>query len=44
MVELVVNCLFCFSEKAGLMDFDQEDVMILLPPLFTTKDFPVNLV
>ncbi|XP_021626776.1 general transcription factor 3C polypeptide 5 isoform X4 [Manihot esculenta] len=31
-------------EKAGLMDFDQEDVMILLPPLFTTKDFPVNLV
>ncbi|KAJ9173931.1 hypothetical protein P3X46_017015 [Hevea brasiliensis] len=31
-------------EKAGLMDLDQEDVMILLPPLFTTKDLPVNLV
>ncbi|XP_020538055.1 general transcription factor 3C polypeptide 5 isoform X1 [Jatropha curcas] len=30
-------------EKAGLMDLDQEDVLILVPPRFTTKDMPVNL-
>ncbi|XP_062170163.1 uncharacterized protein LOC133875905 [Alnus glutinosa] len=31
-------------EKGGLMDVDQEDVMILLPPLFSPKDVPENLV
>ncbi|KAB1218180.1 General transcription factor 3C polypeptide 5 [Morella rubra] len=31
-------------EKGGLMDVDQEDVMILLPPLFSLKDVPENLV
>ncbi|KAJ8755508.1 hypothetical protein K2173_019306 [Erythroxylum novogranatense] len=31
-------------EKAGLMDLDKEDVMILLPPLFSLKDTPENLV
>ncbi|KAG6732938.1 hypothetical protein I3843_01G194500 [Carya illinoinensis] len=30
-------------EKGGLMDVDQEDVMILLPPLFSLKDMPENL-
>eukprot|EP00257_Ricinus_communis_P021369 XP_015580843.1 general transcription factor 3C polypeptide 5 isoform X2 [Ricinus communis] len=30
-------------DKAGLMDLDQEDVMILVPPHFTSKDMPVNL-
>ncbi|XP_016447969.2 uncharacterized protein LOC107773035 isoform X1 [Nicotiana tabacum] len=31
-------------EKGGLMDVDQEDLMILLPPLFSLKDIPVNIV
>ncbi|KAJ8527780.1 hypothetical protein K7X08_015231 [Anisodus acutangulus] len=31
-------------EKGGLMDVDQEDLMILLPPLFSTKDMPDNIV
>ncbi|XP_038710557.1 general transcription factor 3C polypeptide 5-like isoform X2 [Tripterygium wilfordii] len=31
-------------EKAGFMDLDQEEVMILLPPLFAPKDMPENLV
>ncbi|XP_060209462.1 uncharacterized protein LOC132636557 isoform X2 [Lycium barbarum] len=31
-------------EKGGLMDVDQEDLMILLPPLFSTKDTPDNIV
>uniref|UniRef100_A0A2N9E158 Transcription factor IIIC subunit 5 HTH domain-containing protein n=1 Tax=Fagus sylvatica TaxID=28930 RepID=A0A2N9E158_FAGSY len=30
--------------KGGLMDVDHEDVMILLPPLFSLKDVPENLV
>ncbi|XP_050237708.1 uncharacterized protein LOC126687258 [Mercurialis annua] len=29
--------------KAGFMGMDQEDVMILVPPLFTMKDMPANL-
>ncbi|KAM3320692.1 general transcription factor 3C polypeptide 5 isoform X1 [Capsicum chacoense] len=31
-------------EKGGLMDVDQEDLMILLPPLFSSKDMPDNIV
>ncbi|KAK9947270.1 hypothetical protein M0R45_002904 [Rubus argutus] len=31
-------------DRGGLMDVDQEDVMILLPPLFAPKDVPDNLV
>ncbi|KAJ7969113.1 general transcription factor 3C polypeptide 5-like [Quillaja saponaria] len=31
-------------EKGGLMDVDQEDVMIIVPPLFSLKDVPENLV
>ncbi|KAK9097412.1 hypothetical protein Sjap_022909 [Stephania japonica] len=31
-------------ERGGLMDIDQEDLMILLPPLFSPKDMPENLV
>nr|XP_016436708.1 PREDICTED: general transcription factor 3C polypeptide 5-like isoform X2 [Nicotiana tabacum] len=31
-------------EKGGLMDVDQEDLMILLPPLFSLKDMPENIV
>ncbi|XP_006350005.1 general transcription factor 3C polypeptide 5-like isoform X3 [Solanum tuberosum] len=31
-------------EKGGLMDVDQEDLMILLPPLFASKDMPDNIV
>lgn len=31
-------------EKGGLMDVDQEDLMILLPPLFSSKDTPDNIV
>lgn len=31
-------------EKGGLMDIDQEDLMLLVPPLFTSKDIPENLV
>ncbi|XP_065860853.1 uncharacterized protein [Euphorbia lathyris] len=30
-------------EKGGLMDLDQEDVVSLVPPLFSLKDIPVNL-
>ncbi|XP_024024632.1 general transcription factor 3C polypeptide 5 isoform X2 [Morus notabilis] len=32
------------SEKNGLMDVDEDDVMMLVPPLFAPKDFPENLV
>ncbi|CAN1130711.1 General transcription factor 3C polypeptide 5 [Linum perenne] len=31
-------------ETAGLMDLDQEDVMILPPPVFSAKDTPSNIV
>lgn len=31
-------------EKGGLMDVDQEDMMILLPSLFASKDMPDNIV
>ncbi|XP_019247633.1 PREDICTED: general transcription factor 3C polypeptide 5-like isoform X1 [Nicotiana attenuata] len=31
-------------EKGGLMDVDQEDLMILLPPLFSLKDMPEDIV
>lgn len=31
-------------EKGGLMDVDQDDLMILLPPLFSLKDAPERLV
>lgn len=39
-------CSFFFTstEKGGLMDIDQEDLMFLVPPLFTSKDMPENLV
>ncbi|CAN1268951.1 General transcription factor 3C polypeptide 5 [Linum perenne] len=30
-------------ETAGLMDLDQEDVMILPPPVFSAKDTPSNI-
>nr|XP_043607064.1 general transcription factor 3C polypeptide 5-like isoform X3 [Erigeron canadensis] len=32
------------SEKRGLIDADQEDLMILLPPVFSLKNIPKNLV
>ncbi|XP_058184245.1 uncharacterized protein LOC131301813 isoform X2 [Rhododendron vialii] len=31
-------------EKGGLMDVDQEDLMILVPPLFSIKDVPEKVV
>ncbi|XP_071701308.1 uncharacterized protein [Rutidosis leptorrhynchoides] len=31
-------------EKRGLIDADQEDLMILLPPLFSIKNIPENVV
>ncbi|XP_039045323.1 transcription factor tau subunit sfc1-like, partial [Hibiscus syriacus] len=31
-------------EKGGFMDVDQEDVMMILPPLFSPKDIPENVV
>ncbi|WOH07919.1 hypothetical protein DCAR_0727354 [Daucus carota subsp. sativus] len=31
-------------EKRGLLDVDQEDLMILVPPLFSPKDMPEKLV
>ncbi|GMI76504.1 hypothetical protein like AT3G49410 [Hibiscus trionum] len=31
-------------EKGGFMDVDQEDVMMILPPLFSPKDVPENVV
>ncbi|MBA0583767.1 hypothetical protein Gorai_014611 [Gossypium raimondii] len=31
-------------EKGGFMDVDQEDVMMILPPLFSPKDMPENVV
>ncbi|KAI3446704.1 hypothetical protein Pfo_003369 [Paulownia fortunei] len=31
-------------EKGGLMDVDQEDLMILVPPLFSMKDLPEKVV
>ncbi|XP_015901601.2 uncharacterized protein LOC107434631 isoform X1 [Ziziphus jujuba] len=31
-------------KKGGLLDGDQEDVMILVPPIFSPKDVPENLV
>ncbi|XVF10125.1 hypothetical protein REPUB_Repub07fG0156000 [Reevesia pubescens] len=31
-------------EKRGFMDVDQEDVMMILPPLFSPKDMPENIV
>ncbi|KAF5188248.1 General transcription factor 3c polypeptide [Thalictrum thalictroides] len=33
-----------YSEKGGPMDIDQEDVMILVPPLFSPKDVPEKIV
>lgn len=32
------------SEKGGLIDLDEDDVMMILPPLFAPKDVPENLV
>ncbi|KAK8583523.1 hypothetical protein V6N13_108876 [Hibiscus sabdariffa] len=31
-------------EEGGFMDVDQEDVMMILPPLFSPKDIPENVV
>ncbi|KAJ4715492.1 general transcription factor 3C polypeptide 5-like [Melia azedarach] len=31
-------------EKGGLMDLEEDDVMMMLPPLFAPKDVPENLV
>ncbi|GFQ00991.1 general transcription factor 3c polypeptide 5 [Phtheirospermum japonicum] len=31
-------------EKVGLLDVNQEDLMILVPPLFSTKDLPEKVV
>ncbi|GAV67150.1 Tau95 domain-containing protein [Cephalotus follicularis] len=31
-------------EKCGLLDVDQEDVMLILPPLFSLKDVPETVV
>ncbi|KAK7406886.1 hypothetical protein VNO78_08521 [Psophocarpus tetragonolobus] len=31
-------------DKGGFMDLDQEDVMIIVPPIFAPKDVPENLV
>lgn len=38
------NFLCNFVEKHGLIDADQEDLMILLPPLFSLKNIPENVV
>lgn len=33
-----------FLEKDGLMNLDEDDVMMMLPPFFAPKDIPTNLV
>ncbi|KAF9620905.1 hypothetical protein IFM89_015302 [Coptis chinensis] len=33
-----------YSEKGAIVDVDQDDVMILVPPLFSPKDLPEKLV
>lgn len=54
-MQIKVNCLCSFIskfppflsdfiEKGGLMDVDQEDLMILVPPLFSIKDVPEKVV
>jgi hypothetical protein len=35
---------FCFAEKGGLMDMEQEELMMLVPPLFSLKDIPEETV
>ena len=40
----VIFWLCTVTEKGGLMDVDQEDVMIIMPPLFSPKDVPDNVV
>ncbi|KAK6126989.1 hypothetical protein DH2020_039269 [Rehmannia glutinosa] len=39
-----VSEAYHFNEKGGLMDVDQDDLMILVPPLFSTKDLPERIV
>lgn len=41
---LYVLYLYNSAEKHGLIDADQEDLMILLPSRFSLKDTPENLV
>ena len=42
---VIITILITFvSEKSGCMDVDEEDVMILVPPLFAPKDIPESLV
>ena len=36
--------IYISLEKRGLLDVDQEDLMILVPPLFSPKDIPEKLV
>lgn len=40
----VIVWLCAVTEKGGLMDVDQEDVMIITPPLFSPKDVPDSVV
>ena len=41
---IYIHYLSVFVDRGGLMDIDQEDVMILLPQFFAPKDVPDNLV
>lgn len=44
IITFLLMLLLIFQEKGGFMDGDQEDVMILVPPLFSPKDVPETLV
>jgi len=39
-----VVCVVSVIDKGGFMDPDHEDVMIIVPPIFSPKDVPENLV
>lgn len=41
---IILVVIVLVLEKNGLMDVDEDDVMMLVPPLFAPKDFPENLV
>lgn len=43
-VSISISCLCNSAEKRGLIDADQEDLMILLPPVFSLKNIPENVV
>jgi hypothetical protein len=40
---LITPFPFCMADKAGGLDTDDGDVMMLVPPLFAIKDNPTNI-